>query len=66
MPNPKTLPACPKPKIYDRWIRKSDLDAWVDRHLAHPYSGDLERRCRSKETEMKEYPQDSANMPAIA
>jgi hypothetical protein len=36
MPNPKTLPACPKPKIYDGWIRKSDLDAWLDRHLPIP------------------------------
>jgi predicted TIM-barrel fold metal-dependent hydrolase len=36
MPNPKTLPSCPKPKIYDGWIRKSDLDAWLDRHLPIP------------------------------
>ena len=36
MSNPKTLPACPKPKIYDGWIRKSDLDAWLDRYLPIP------------------------------
>jgi len=36
MPNPKTLPTSPKPRIYDGWIRKSDLDAWLDRHLPVP------------------------------
>src|SRR5262245_26045663 len=33
IPNSKTLPACPKPKIYDGWIRKSDIDSWHDHHL---------------------------------
>lgn len=36
MSNPKTRPACPKPRIYDGWIRKSDLDAWLDRYLPIP------------------------------
>jgi predicted TIM-barrel fold metal-dependent hydrolase len=33
MPNPKTVPSCPKPQARNGWIRKSDLDAWLDRHL---------------------------------
>ncbi|HEY1264519.1 MAG TPA: hypothetical protein VGF06_13415, partial [Terriglobales bacterium] len=36
MANAKTVPACPKPKVYDGWIRKSDLDAWLDRYLPVP------------------------------
>jgi len=36
MENPKTQAACPKPKIYDGWIRKSELDAWLDRYLPVP------------------------------
>jgi len=36
MPNTKTIPASPKPKIYDGWIRKSDLDAWLDHYLPIP------------------------------
>src|ERR1700746_2712831 len=36
MPNPKTVPSCPKPRIQNGWIRKSDLDAWLDRHLPVP------------------------------
>jgi predicted TIM-barrel fold metal-dependent hydrolase len=33
MPNSKTAPLCGKPKVYDGWVRKSDLDAWLDRFL---------------------------------
>ena len=33
---PKSLPAAPKPKNYHGWIRKSDLDLWLDRHLPLP------------------------------
>lgn len=36
MPNPKTVPSCPKPQVQNGWIRKSDLDAWLDRHLPVP------------------------------
>jgi len=36
MPNPKTVPSCPKPQTHNGWIRKSDLDAWLDRHLPVP------------------------------
>jgi uncharacterized protein len=36
MPNPKTLPLCSKPQSQNGWIRKSDLDAWLDRHLPVP------------------------------
>jgi uncharacterized protein len=36
MPNPKTQATSPKPKMYDGWIRKSDLDAWLDRYLPVP------------------------------
>jgi uncharacterized protein len=36
MPNPKTVPSCPKPRVQNGWIRKSDLDAWLDRHLPVP------------------------------
>ncbi len=33
MPNPKTVPSARKPIANNGWIRKSDLDAWLDRHL---------------------------------
>ena len=36
MPNPKTVPSCPKPQVHNGWIRKSDLDEWLDRHLPVP------------------------------
>ena len=36
MSNAKSLPAAPKPKNYNGWIRKSDLDAWLDRYLPVP------------------------------
>jgi uncharacterized protein len=36
MLNPKTTPLAPKPKARDLWIRKSDLDAWLDRYLPVP------------------------------
>jgi predicted TIM-barrel fold metal-dependent hydrolase len=36
MPNSKTVGACPKPEVRDGWVRKSDLDAWLDRHLPVP------------------------------
>ena len=36
MANSKTISASPKPEIYDGWVRKSDLDAWLDRHLPIP------------------------------
>jgi predicted TIM-barrel fold metal-dependent hydrolase len=36
MINSKTAAGSPKPKVYDGWIRKSDLDAWLDRHLPVP------------------------------
>ena len=36
MPNPKTVPSCSKPPVHNGWIRKSDLDAWLDRHLPVP------------------------------
>jgi uncharacterized protein len=36
MSNPKTVPPCPKPQVHNGWIRKSDLDAWLDRHLPVP------------------------------
>jgi uncharacterized protein len=34
--NPKTVPSCSKPQVQNGWIRKSDLDAWLDRHLPVP------------------------------
>jgi uncharacterized protein len=36
MSNPKTVPSCPKPQVQNGWIRKSDLDAWLGRHLPVP------------------------------
>ena len=36
MPNPKTVPSCSKPPVHNGWILKSDLDAWLDRHLPVP------------------------------
>src|SRR5229473_2218420 len=36
MSNPKTVPSCSKPQAQNGWIRKSDLDAWLDRHLPVP------------------------------
>jgi len=36
MSNPKSVPSCPKPQVHNGWIRKSDLDAWLDRHLPVP------------------------------
>jgi len=36
VPNLKTQTTPPKPKSYDGWIRKSELDAWLDRHLPIP------------------------------
>jgi uncharacterized protein len=36
MPNSKTAPSCPKPEVRNGWVRKSDLDAWLDRHLPVP------------------------------
>src|SRR5229473_1493439 len=36
MSNPKTVPSCSKPQARNGWIRKSDLDAWLDRHLPVP------------------------------
>jgi predicted TIM-barrel fold metal-dependent hydrolase len=34
--NPKTAPSAPKPVANNGWIRKSDLDAWLDRYLPVP------------------------------
>jgi uncharacterized protein len=34
--NPKTVPSARKPIANNGWIRKSDLDAWLDRHLPVP------------------------------
>ncbi len=36
MRNSKTEPAAAKPKAKNGWIRKSDLDAWLDRYLPVP------------------------------
>jgi uncharacterized protein len=36
MSNPKTVPSCSKPEVQNGWIRKSDLDAWLDRYLPVP------------------------------
>ncbi|HEV8525871.1 MAG TPA: amidohydrolase family protein [Terriglobales bacterium] len=36
MPNPKTLPSCPKPQAINGWVRKCDLDDYLDRHLPVP------------------------------
>jgi hypothetical protein len=36
MSNPKTVSPCSKPQVHNGWIRKSDLDAWLDRHLPVP------------------------------
>lgn len=36
MSNPKTVPSCSKPQAQNGCIRKSDLDAWLDRHLPVP------------------------------
>ena len=36
MPNPKTAPKAPKPVNRNGWFRKSELDAWLDRHLPIP------------------------------
>jgi uncharacterized protein len=36
MPNLKTVPAPLKPEVRDGWVRKSDLDAWLDRHFPVP------------------------------
>jgi len=36
MSNPKTIPSARKPAARNGWIRKSDLDAWLDRYLPIP------------------------------
>jgi hypothetical protein len=36
MPNSKTTPSAPKPVERNGWIRKSDLDAWLDRYSPIP------------------------------
>src|SRR5256712_5537468 len=36
MPNPKTACSDHKPEVRDGWVRKSDLDAWLDRYLPVP------------------------------
>jgi predicted TIM-barrel fold metal-dependent hydrolase len=36
MPNRKTAPACPPPRLRDGWIRKCDADDFLDRHLPIP------------------------------
>ncbi len=36
MPNSKTAPQAPKPRIHNGWVRKSELDAWLDRYLPVP------------------------------
>lgn len=36
MPNPKTTPTVPPPESHNGWIRKSDLDAWLERFLPIP------------------------------
>ena len=36
MSNPKTAPSSPKPEVRDGWVRKCDLDAWLDRYLPIP------------------------------
>src|SRR5256884_9447076 len=36
MPNPRTVPSCWNPPVHNGWILKSDLDAWLDRHLPVP------------------------------
>ena len=36
MPNSKTASSCPKPEVRDGWVRKSSLDAWLDRYLPVP------------------------------
>src|SRR5436309_4243068 len=36
MANPKTLAPSSNPQVHNGWIRKSDLDAWLDRHLPVP------------------------------
>src|SRR5256884_9000916 len=36
MPNSKTASSCPKPEVHDGWVRKSSLDAWLDRYLPVP------------------------------
>ncbi len=36
MPNSKTVAPYPKPEVRKGWVRKSDLDAWLDRYLPVP------------------------------
>src|SRR6516225_9345098 len=36
MSNPKTTPPAPKPEAYDGWVRKHELDDYLDRHLPIP------------------------------
>jgi predicted TIM-barrel fold metal-dependent hydrolase len=36
MPNSKTAPRPARPQNHNGWIRKSELDAWLDRHLPIP------------------------------
>ncbi|MBZ5629468.1 MAG: hypothetical protein LAO06_11455 [Acidobacteriia bacterium] len=36
MPNSKTAPKTAKPRAENGWIRKSELDAWLDRYLPVP------------------------------
>jgi len=36
MSNPKTTPSAAKPVVQNGWVRKSDLDAWLDRFLPIP------------------------------
>src|SRR6266849_5910749 len=36
MSNPKTAPSSPKPVVRNGWVRKCDLDAWLDRYLPVP------------------------------
>src|SRR5271154_5053759 len=36
MANAKSIGAAPKPKVQNGYVRKSDLDAWLDRFLPIP------------------------------
>ena len=36
MSNPKTFPSASKPEVHDGWIRKCDLDDYLDRNLPIP------------------------------
>jgi predicted TIM-barrel fold metal-dependent hydrolase len=36
MSNPKSMPSASKPEVHDGWVRKNELDDYLDRHMPIP------------------------------